>query len=657
MKQGVFKYRPEVDGLRAIAVVAVLLYHTGLGVTGGYVGVDVFFVISGYLITKLLLKDIEQNKFSVLDFWERRIRRIFPALYVMVIVTLILGYFLFLPWDYEKLGRSAMMQSIFASNFYFWSDSGYFAGASELKPLLHTWSLAVEEQFYFIFPTLLFFLMKKSAAITNRVVSLICVVSFIVSIFGVYYFASATFYLLPMRAWELLLGSLLALGVMGSAKLSNWLNESVSVAGMLMIFWSIFFFTESTRFPGASALVPCLGALLFIYTNEKGLTYAGKIMSLKPIVFVGLISYSLYLWHWPLIAFYNRIFVQPLDAYTGSLICVLSFICAILSWYFVERPFRKGGLLKTRLSVYKVGGTVALIAALLGLALDGLDGIPSRVPSAVMEIGIQERNPDYQIKTTMSMLEEQELISFGPEVERASDASFLLWGDSHAIAVAPVLEELSQAYDISGVASLRSATPPMLDVWMSGSGKGKSIIPYNHAVVDYVSANQIEYVFIAARWSNYYHREDGVLVDIANGKVDRAYEVEAFKMGLQRAIDALNSAGAKVFLLAQVPDQLVDIPLEIAECIWRGRQPVGIGITLQDHLNLQEGNRKILDSFISSGFVVLDPSSLFFDAEGESILLHEGKSIYRDNDHVSDAGASYMKPVFQPAFEEMKLNL
>jgi peptidoglycan/LPS O-acetylase OafA/YrhL len=297
-----FCYRPEIDGLRALAVLPVLLFHAGLGMRGGFMGVDIFFVISGYLITTLIARDLQLGCFKMRDFWERRIRRILPAAAVMVIATLIAGAIILLPQSFENLGQSALAQSLMVSNFYFWQQDGYFAAPSDYEALLHTWSLAVEEQFYLILPALLVFLNRKFPARITLVLGLVFLTSLIWSFLGPYLYPTASFYLLPARAWELLLGSLIAIfaikvpgGRLGA--------EFLSLAGIVLMVYPMLTYVPTTPFPGIAAISPCLGAALFIVATRKHGTLARQFLSLSPFVFIGKISYSLYLWHWPLLVF------------------------------------------------------------------------------------------------------------------------------------------------------------------------------------------------------------------------------------------------------------------------------------------------------------------------------------------------------------------
>jgi peptidoglycan/LPS O-acetylase OafA/YrhL len=393
-----FRYRPEIDGLRAIAVSVVVLYHAGLGAPGGFVGVDVFFVISGFLITSLIVKDLEAGTFTLAGFWERRIRRIIPALACVVLATLLAGWFMLLPNDFAELGRSAVYLGLFSANIYFWRSSGYFDGAAEQKPLLHTWSLAVEEQFYLVFPLLLVGLfaiplLRRRGGLLS-LFGLGILVSLGASAWGVILRPDATFYLLPTRAWELLLGAAVALipvpasagdGVFaGRIALTNNFRELLSSAALLGIILPSWHYTSDTPFPGIAALPPCLSTALFIWVTgvcsaESRVPLVARALSVRPLVFVGLISYSLYLWHWPLIAFSNYASMKPPSAGERWLLVVASVLLAALSWRLVEQPFRTRRLCKSRRSIFAMGGLAMGCILCVGLATQSSQALPQTV--------------------------------------------------------------------------------------------------------------------------------------------------------------------------------------------------------------------------------------------------------------------------------------
>src|SRR5450756_2908179 len=379
------KYRPDVDGLRALAILPVICYHAKLGCPGGFVGVDVFFVISGFLITSLILQEQAEGTFSLINFWERRIRRILPALTAVVLATLIAACFLFLPEDFAFVGKSVAATAVLGANFFFMKQTGYFAPGSDTKPLLHTWSLAVEEQFYLLFPLLLIFLNQfKNNSVLKSIVSL-TVLSFVLSIAGTHsaHNLKTTFFILPTRAWELGMGASLAVP-WGKISVGRVARECSGWLGLVLIGWPVFFYSTATLFPGLAALPPCLGAFLVILSGKSGLSSAGRVLALKPLVFVGLISYSLYLWHWPVLAF--AAYLSKTELGTGVHIGLLaaSFALAILSWQFVEKPFRQRRIFRQRPHIFGFAGASLVALLALGLVVGSQQGFPARFPATVM---------------------------------------------------------------------------------------------------------------------------------------------------------------------------------------------------------------------------------------------------------------------------------
>jgi peptidoglycan/LPS O-acetylase OafA/YrhL len=282
------RYRPDIDGLRALAILPVMLFHAEFGCPGGFVGVDVFFVISGFLITSLILEEIHNDAFSLAMFWERRIRRILPALFVVVFATLIAACFLYFPDDFKLVGQSVLAQALLLSNVFFWRQTGYFADGVDTLPLLHTWSLAVEEQFYVLFPLLLIYLGRHKRFSIARTILWVGFGSFALSVVGTYSRPTATFYLLPTRAWELMVGAFLA-AVPGRHVTKSWLNEMAAWSGLCLILFPIFYYTPDTRFPGLAAVPPCLGTALIIFSGGAKPTLISRVLALKPVAFIGLI--------------------------------------------------------------------------------------------------------------------------------------------------------------------------------------------------------------------------------------------------------------------------------------------------------------------------------------------------------------------------------
>jgi peptidoglycan/LPS O-acetylase OafA/YrhL len=361
-------YRPDIDGLRTMAVLPVVFYHAGVtGFTGGFVGVDIFFVISGFLITTIIHRELAEGRFSILRFYERRARRILPALFAVTVASLVAGWFLLTPADYDQMGQSILSALLFVSNMWFWQNSGgYFDGGTDYLPMLHTWSLAVEEQFYIFFPLLLMALYRFARRLLVPAILVLVIGSLILAAWATPHMPSASFYLLPTRIWELGMGALLALGLVRT-EAPRVLRETIGALGLVCVLVPVFLYDSTTEFPGLAALPPVLGAAALIWAGTVGPVMASRLLSLRPMVWIGLISYSLYLWHWPVMAFVrNRIFTVELEPIWLMATVLTSVLAGWISWRFVERPFRvplrAGRLTQHRIFVLSVGGMSGCVA-------------------------------------------------------------------------------------------------------------------------------------------------------------------------------------------------------------------------------------------------------------------------------------------------------
>lgn len=364
MEKIAMKYRAEIDGLRALAIMPVILYHAGFKLfEGGYVGVDVFFVISGYLITSILLAELDAGTFSVVNFYERRARRILPALFLVMLICLPFSWFMLTPEGMKRFSSSYVAVLIFLSNVYFWGQSGYFDSATELKPLVHTWSLAIEEQFYFLFPLYLLLTWRLGK---RWIIGLLCIV-FLVGLTSAQWLYSThpsfNFYMLPTRGWELLIGAFIAFYHVHHKfeKYNRNIEQLGSVFGLLLIGYSVFSYNNKTPFPSLYTLVPTLGAaLIIIFASHK--TVIGKLLGSKIFVAIGLISYGAYLWHQPMFAFVRESSLDEPNIYLMSAMAVLSFAFAYLGWEYVEKPFRnKHRFSRTKIFTYGAFCSVFLL--------------------------------------------------------------------------------------------------------------------------------------------------------------------------------------------------------------------------------------------------------------------------------------------------------
>lgn len=368
------KYRTEIDGLRALAVLPVILFHAGFEwFSGGFVGVDVFFVISGYLITTIIISEMAEAKYSIINFYERRARRILPALFFVMGVCLPIALLFLAPSDLKAFGHSLVAVSTFSSNILFWREAGYFDIASELKPFLHTWSLAIEEQFYILFPIFLIFIWKLGVKWVLALLLIVFFISLGIAHWGAYNSPYAAFYLLPTRGWELLIGVFAAFYLKYNAHLKSHItNQLLSSLGFGMIVFSIFIFNKDTPFPSLYTLIPTVGTgLLILCAVPK--TFIYKFLSLKFFVGIGLISYSAYLWHQPILAFVRYRSLETTSDLVLLISCFASLILAWFSWRFIEAPFRSKEKFDRR-SIFKLTMIFSLFFLSTGLWLNFNNG-------------------------------------------------------------------------------------------------------------------------------------------------------------------------------------------------------------------------------------------------------------------------------------------
>lgn len=451
------KYRSDIDGLRAIAVISVLLYHYQLGpITGGFVGVDVFFVISGFLITTILKNELSTNQFSITGFYVRRIRRILPALLFVIATSLFAGYLILMPGDYMSFAQQAAYASVGLSNFYFMNNTGYFDQNADILPLLHTWSLAVEEQFYVFWPLglLLCWKLPFNKLITTRVFIITTIgISLYVCITLVINKPTFSFYMLPSRAWEMAIGGLIAfLPVL----ISRAVSEVTSLTGLGLILYSLFTLDSSAVFPGINAVPPVVGAALILWPKNYN-TIISRILSMRPLVFTGLISYSLYLWHWPILVFYRHYNHQDFpDTQIAIALLILSFGFATLSWRYVERPFRKGQLPEIKTIITGVISMCVVAASSMMVLI--YSGFPSRLSAQAQPLASIKDMWEWECKSTVK-LDGRNFCGFGADWNTSKTRVFL-WGDSHAQAIAPIIEEIIKDKNTSVI--LHHACPAML---------------------------------------------------------------------------------------------------------------------------------------------------------------------------------------------------
>jgi peptidoglycan/LPS O-acetylase OafA/YrhL len=492
------KYRADVDGLRALAVLVVIAFHLGsYRFRGGFVGVDVFFVISGFLICSLLYGDLEAGRFSLARFYERRIRRILPALLLVLAATTIAAAFVLMPPRFEDYAESLAAAALSFSNFFFWQTASYFDAPAGTKPLLHTWSLAVEEQFYLAFPLLLAALYRFRRAVVVPALTLIALVSLAVSAFGAFHDQTATFYLPFNRAWELLLGALLALGA--APVLRGMWAHAVGVAGLALIGASVLLISEQTPFPGLAALPPCIGTAMVIAAGRTGEGVVAKVLSLPPVVVVGLMSYSLYLWHWPIIVLFREETLQDSLTRVQQLeVIALCFGLSLLSWLFVERPMRRAPA--PRRFVFAAAAAGTLVVTVAAVAVIATNGWPQRLPDNVTRLAsFTEYDGTSRYRTGVCFIDSHH--SYAEfDADRClrrdpGEGTILLIGDSHAAHFWSALtSELPQYSVLQATASGCKPT-----VHAEGARRCRRMMDY--IFNGYLATHNVDLLVISASWA------------------------------------------------------------------------------------------------------------------------------------------------------------
>ncbi len=491
-------YRPEIDGLRAVAVLPVIAFHAGIEqVAGGFVGVDVFFVISGYLISRIILDELDSGTFTIAGFYERRARRILPALLLVVLVTLPLAWLWMLPAQFSAFADSLVAVALFASNILFWSESGYFAPAAELKPLLHTWSLAVEEQFYLLFPLLLIACRGARRAWLPGIVLVIFAVSLAAAELGRSTASNAVFFLTPARVWELMLGVLIVLGADLPARVGDRTAEGLAAIGLAAIAIAVFTFDAASGVPGLAGLIPTGGAALVIAFARPGGAVA-RLLSHRAVVFLGLLSYSAYLWHQPLFALARLRLGPEAEGAVLAVLAVASIVFAWLSWRFVERPFRDRRRFSRR-TVLSGAATASVLLAGLGL---GLASVPEATLAKAAELD----------QARLERLERSSLEHCRPagEVPRPLAACgigapdgpsrIVVVGDSQARSIQAGLHAVLETMGVAGIYFGAGSTLPLPSALQYDDGFETAAAAAYEVVFERLEEERPSVVLLQARW-------------------------------------------------------------------------------------------------------------------------------------------------------------
>lgn len=632
------EYRREIDGLRAVAVLPVILFHAGVEIfSGGFVGVDVFFVISGYLITSIILKEQQAGTFSIVRFYERRARRILPALFLVVFACLPFAWVWLLPEDLKSFGKSLIAVPTFTSNILFTREGDYFAPAAELKPLLHTWSLAVEEQFYVFFPILLILAHKWRKISNGALIAIIGLISLGLAQWGVSTYPKVAFYFLPTRAWELMIGALIAVYMLRPHAKQAYSNEALSALGLLLILASVFVYTEETPFPGAYALVPTIGTGLIILFAQAD-TLVGRLLGTKAFVGLGLISYSAYLWHHPLFAFarHRSLDAPSLDLMLG--LSALSIFLAYISWRYVEHPFRdKAKFTQRQIFIFAGASSAALI--LIGITLSSNEGFANRPATSNMSFSDLDvmLAPNHGLSPSC-----EHQFTLTEECSTSQSPQMILWGDSYAMHLAPALESsethvsfrqhtVSSCIPLSGLSIVGNVVSP---------ARAERCLEQAARVLEWLrTQDYVEYVVLASPFT--YIKFDLLAAD---GEVITQNKEEIVLSHLKETINLIRANGQKPVFVAPPPNTGDNIGRCFTRALLFESDPQRCNFRPDEMSEASQQSYRLM-SQMSEHAPFVSLKQLMCHGEGTTEKCEVSIAslpLYRDEGHLSISGSSYI---------------
>lgn len=654
-------YRPDIDGLRALAVASVLAFHAFPGVfKGGFIGVDIFFVISGYLISQIIFGQLETNSFSYKEFYSRRIRRIFPALITVMACSLIAGAFLQIADDYIRLAWQTIAGVFSVANLMMWSEAGYFDVVSNTKPLLHLWSLGVEEQFYIFWPLLLGIIWARKQNFLT-ITALIAAFSFAYSLYATYHNPSEAFFSPVTRLWELMLGGILAYMTLHQHRFVQTNANYKSIFGVILLVVGLVVLEEDNKFPGWWALLPSLGAF-FIIAAGPGANLNKYLFSNRLAVFIGLISYPLYLWHWPILVFQRMADIDMAAAVDVGLVrrnkiiaLLISVVLAYLTTRFIEKPIRK----TTKPIVVYSLLTGALVLALIAATLIGMKGLPLREVNK----GSAIKDMSFQIDKDKYVACPKALEKIGISLDyclqsQKTPPTFAVFGDSHAEDKFYGLAKIG-AQD-SWILVGHNSCPPVygLDVF----GLTKDCQKRSEGIVDWLVDQKNIKTVILSHYSNYIMETDysadhklnkqgpHTLTFMLDGKKMDGEEQKkkAFAKGLDNAISRLEKAGKKVILFVDIPE----LPFFPKDCLLHADKPY-CQLPRAEMDARQRNYRWVIAQLTQrhKHLTVFDPAQFLCDEMTCGFRADE-ISIYRDSHHLSLRGSDLYAQKFYDWFAD-----
>lgn len=640
------KYRPEIDGLRAVAVIPVILFHLGYSwIHGGFVGVDVFFVISGYLITLIILREQEQGAFTFRNFWLRRARRILPALASMILACMIAGFFILFRFDWKALGEQGLSVFALVANFKMWRmTSNYWAPAAHETPLLHTWSLAVEEQFYLFYPLILITILKFAKKHTFKLILTVTILSFLLGLIATQYKPGAAFYLLPPRAWELAAGCLLALLTHERPFKFKENRHASKFAGIgaLTIIISYFCISEDRGFPGYQALFPVVGSLLVIAFASTG-EFTGRILAAAPICYLGKISYSLYLWHWPVIVYAQTLHQQTSTVIPIVVIAGITVFLSVISYHLIEKSTRTSknwAIPVSLLAIISIAASAAMYAWPVHYDF-------SNFKQVVWNGRLYDVTPNQQ--AAQELLKER-MAGITAPMRQGNSRAFaergiikeyggpkpevIVFGDSHALMWSSVIDSICKELKYSVSFFAADGTSPDIPVPLQTKAtrffNGEEKYLLDRARFQILNEEKPKLVILSSKYSGLSHGQN-----------------------LESLIGLISQSGAKCLMIEQPPMMPFgdrNALIYCAEIARKNGNASELILPIGEPGNWQYG-RSIIENSLKKfpSASILNIANLYLKSENQVILMKEGNVLYIDDDHLSDYGASIARPIIKEA--------
>jgi peptidoglycan/LPS O-acetylase OafA/YrhL len=636
------KYRPDIDGLRAVAVLSVIAYHLSNKILpGGYLGVDIFFALSGYLITKVIWREALDGSFSIARFYERRIRRIMPALVALLLVVSACSIALLLPIDLLGYAKSVFATLAFVANVYFWRDTNYFSQLAEEKPLLHVWSLGVEEQFYIIFPLLVLLCIRWRRSALLPLVSTLVLFSLAANTLAMHLGAAGpAFYLIPTRAWELGAGALLALRAPARIT-SPWLRHTLAFLAAAFLIVGLCSNQASLSLGGEipNPLLVVLGTCLAMHLGNTGGSWLTRGLSLSVPVWIGLISYSLYLWHWPILVFTRYYLVRPLSPLVTIAAIALMFALATLSWRYIERPFRDRAMPIRKVLAWVASGCV--VVAITSVAILSGQGFPARLNPEAARIN-SAVGTEYRCGIG-------DYIAFGASrgcvmslpSRNPADATVALVGDSQAQMYAPIITSLLQADKRLGLLVPANGCLPTLD--FNESSRCMAIAAKNLSAVE--SLPHLRIVILALTWTFVQP------MYTPSGIVPAGSESRYLTASLDRLIEELQHRGKTVVLVGPISVPQWDVASVVSRELAFGHKIVQPLSVPQDAFMALEGDT--IAHFASRDDITFIRPDRIQCRRGRCDYFRDGVSLFADYNHIAQAALPFFRPSFEPALQRV----